>query len=139
MLADEASSSSPKKLFIADIAGLNPAMANGVNNNDGINGAENSKPKPSGFDNKLLASPPTACLSTLALFLLNKLVIKFDDDDDDDDVADADGDAASPCSPDFFELAMAAELNKLIILPDALDSNAPPSPIAGEAERECDI
>lgn len=60
------SSSSPKKLFIADIAGLRPAMASGVSSSDGSSGAENNKPKLSGLDSKLEASP-LACLSAAVL------------------------------------------------------------------------
>lgn len=59
------SSSSPKKLLIADIAGLKPAIASGVNRSDGMSGAENNRPKLSGLDNKPDAMLPNvpACLS----------------------------------------------------------------------------
>lgn len=53
VLAVWASSSSPKILFRADIAGLRPAIASGVSKSDGINGAENSKPSESGLDSRL--------------------------------------------------------------------------------------
>lgn len=63
----DGSSSSPKKLLIADMAGLRPAMASGVSKSDGRSGAENSRPNLSGFDNRPEASasapPPAACLS----------------------------------------------------------------------------
>ena len=61
----EASSSSPKKLLIADMAGLRPAMASGVSSSEGISGAENSRPRLSGFDNRPEAKP--ACRSMLGL------------------------------------------------------------------------
>lgn len=59
------SSSSPKKLLMADIAGLKPAIARGVNKSDGISGAENNSPKLRGFDNRPEAILPNApaCLS----------------------------------------------------------------------------
>lgn len=59
------SSSSPKKLLMADMAGLRPAMARGVSSSDGIKGAEKSKPSPSGFDRRPDAMLPraVACLS----------------------------------------------------------------------------
>lgn len=49
----ELSSSSPKRLLIADMAGLRPAIASGVSKSDGINGAEKRSPKPKGFDRRL--------------------------------------------------------------------------------------
>lgn len=58
------SSSSPKKLLMADIAGLRPAKANGVSMSEGkIEGAAKSIPKPNGLDNNDAARPPL-CLST---------------------------------------------------------------------------
>lgn len=64
-----ASSSSPKKLLMADMAGLKPAMANGVSKSDGINGAENSRPRLNGFDRRPDAKP--ACLSMLGFLVKN--------------------------------------------------------------------
>lgn len=64
-----ASSSSPKKLLIADMAGLRPAMASGVSKSDGIKGAENSRPRLSGFDNRPDAKPD--CLSMLGFRIKN--------------------------------------------------------------------
>lgn len=60
---DDASSSSPKKLLMADMAGLKPAMASGVSRSEGINGAEKSRPRLSGFDSRPDAK--LACLSML--------------------------------------------------------------------------
>lgn len=65
LVLPEASSSSPKKLLIADMAGLRPAMASGVSSSEGISGAENSRPRLSGFDNRPEAKP--ACRSMLGL------------------------------------------------------------------------
>lgn len=58
-----ASSSSPNKLLIADMAGLRPAMASGVSSSDGMSGAENSRPRLSGFDSK--PEPKPACRSAM--------------------------------------------------------------------------
>lgn len=63
------SSSSPKKLLIADMAGLRPAMANGVSSSDGMSGAEKSRPRLNGLDKRPEAKP--ACLSMLGFRMKN--------------------------------------------------------------------
>ena len=63
------SSSSPKKLLIADMAGLKPAMASGVNKSEGMSGAEKSNPRLRGFESKPEAKP--ACLSMLGFLMKN--------------------------------------------------------------------
>lgn len=64
---DGASSSSSNKLLIADMAGLKPAIASGVSRSEGMSGAEKSRPRLSGFDNRLEARPPIALAAVACL------------------------------------------------------------------------
>lgn len=66
-----ASSSSPKKLLMADMAGLRPARASGVSRSEGMNGAEKSRPSLSGLERRLGAPKPPICLSMLGFLVKN--------------------------------------------------------------------